>query len=192
MPPAAARTRSSEINAEISARSLAGPWRADGTLRIDGMRNGASVSTGKVDETGAMRLRIRADPASLSGVDRSGWRCRLDNGRGALCRHFQAGRRRPGTSGTAQQRRRHVQGCDGEAGAGSSAPQQDWTASSRFDHRAARRRRIPLRDRAARRPLHGGRQGVRRSRRRTRAFRSRRAARRCVSTKPSAANRRPG
>jgi uncharacterized protein involved in outer membrane biogenesis len=53
----------SEINTEVSARSLAGPWRADGTLRLDGMPTAITVSTGRVDETGALRLRIKADPA---------------------------------------------------------------------------------------------------------------------------------
>ncbi len=52
-----------EINATISARSLAGPWRAEGTLRLDGARAALSVSTGKPDETGAMRVRVKAEPA---------------------------------------------------------------------------------------------------------------------------------
>jgi hypothetical protein len=52
----------SDINAEISARSFAGPWRADGTLRIDGMRTALAVSTGAADETGQMRLRLKAEP----------------------------------------------------------------------------------------------------------------------------------
>jgi hypothetical protein len=52
----------SEINAEISARSFAGPWRADGTLRLDGMATSLAVSTGAVDATGQMRLRIKAEP----------------------------------------------------------------------------------------------------------------------------------
>lgn len=53
----------SAINTVISARSLAGPWRAEGSLRIDGMETTVAVSTGKLDDTGAMRLRVRADPA---------------------------------------------------------------------------------------------------------------------------------
>lgn len=53
----------SDINTVVSARSLAGPWRAEGTLRLDGMETTVAVSTGKVDDTGAMRLRVRADPA---------------------------------------------------------------------------------------------------------------------------------
>ncbi len=52
-----------EINATISARSLAGPWRAEGTLRLDGVRTALAVSTGKPDETGAMRVRVKAEPA---------------------------------------------------------------------------------------------------------------------------------
>jgi uncharacterized protein involved in outer membrane biogenesis len=55
--------RLTEINTDISARSLAGPWRAEATLRFDGMRTTLAVSTGKADETSAMRLRIKADPA---------------------------------------------------------------------------------------------------------------------------------
>ncbi len=53
----------SEINTAISARALNGPWRVEGTLRVDGARAAVSVSTGKVDEAGAMRVRLRADPA---------------------------------------------------------------------------------------------------------------------------------
>jgi len=53
----------SEINTDISARSLEGPWRIDGTMRIDGARTDVHVSTGRANETGAMRVRITADPA---------------------------------------------------------------------------------------------------------------------------------
>ncbi|MGE3371099.1 MAG: AsmA-like C-terminal region-containing protein [Rhizobiaceae bacterium] len=52
----------SEINTEVSARSLAGPWRIDGTLRIDGARAALTASTGRVEDTGSMRVRIKADP----------------------------------------------------------------------------------------------------------------------------------
>ena len=60
----------SDVNAAISARSLAGPWRADGTLKVDGLPVLLAMSTGKADATGAMRLRIKADPANLSGSGR--------------------------------------------------------------------------------------------------------------------------
>ena len=51
-----------EINTQISAKSLEGPWRVDGSLRLDGMRAAIGASTGKVDENGAMRLRVKTDP----------------------------------------------------------------------------------------------------------------------------------
>ena len=52
----------SEINSTISAKSLAGPWRMDGSLRLDGLRTTITASTGKADGTGQMRLRLKADP----------------------------------------------------------------------------------------------------------------------------------
>ncbi|MER9135580.1 AsmA family protein [Mesorhizobium sp. M0830] len=52
----------SEINSTISAKSLAGPWRMDGTLRLDGLRTAVAASTGKAEGTGQMRLRLKADP----------------------------------------------------------------------------------------------------------------------------------
>jgi hypothetical protein len=52
----------SHIDADISATSLAGPWRFDGTLQADGEPVTLSLSTGRVDEDGHMRLRMRADP----------------------------------------------------------------------------------------------------------------------------------
>lgn len=51
-----------EINATVSARALTGPWRADGSLRIDGMKTALGISTGSRDENGRLRLRLRADP----------------------------------------------------------------------------------------------------------------------------------
>ncbi|UCI22273.1 AsmA family protein [Mesorhizobium sp. B2-1-8] len=52
----------SEINSTISAKSLAGPWRMDGTLRLDGLRTTVAASTGKAEPSGQMRLRVKADP----------------------------------------------------------------------------------------------------------------------------------
>ncbi|WP_452039056.1 AsmA family protein [Aquibium oceanicum] len=51
-----------EINADLSADSLAGPWRVDGSLRLDGMLTDVSVSTGTANPDGTMRVRLRADP----------------------------------------------------------------------------------------------------------------------------------
>src|SRR5882757_2750770 len=52
----------SEINSTISAKSLAGPWRMDGTLRLDGLRTTVVASTGKAEGNGQLRLRLKADP----------------------------------------------------------------------------------------------------------------------------------
>ena len=52
-----------EVNADISARTLAGPWRMTGSMRVDGSLTALSVSTGALEEeTGTMRLRVRAEP----------------------------------------------------------------------------------------------------------------------------------
>ncbi len=51
-----------EINADVSAATLSGPWRMDGSLRLDGMRTNVSISTGSVTPEGAMRIRLRASP----------------------------------------------------------------------------------------------------------------------------------
>lgn len=51
----------SEIDAVVSAKSLAGPWRLDGSLRIDGMRTTLAASTSRAD-AGRIGLRIKADP----------------------------------------------------------------------------------------------------------------------------------
>ncbi|ESX60867.1 AsmA family protein [Mesorhizobium sp. M0924] len=52
----------SEINSTISAKSLAGPWRMDGTLLLDGLRSTVAASTGKAEGSGQMRLRLKVDP----------------------------------------------------------------------------------------------------------------------------------
>ncbi len=53
----------SGINADISARSLAGPWRLDGSLLADGIETALSASTGALDAGGRMRVRVKATPA---------------------------------------------------------------------------------------------------------------------------------
>lgn len=78
----------SEINAEVSARSLAGPWRADGTLRLDGMPTAVAVSTGRADETGALRLRIEADPATYPLTIEADGAVRLRDGAGLYAGNF--------------------------------------------------------------------------------------------------------
>lgn len=53
--------RLASINSELSARSLAGPWRVDGSLDIDGTPVALSAATG-MGEDGRMRVRISAAP----------------------------------------------------------------------------------------------------------------------------------
>ncbi|WP_420141395.1 AsmA family protein, partial [Sphingomonas sp.] len=54
--------RLTEINAELSATALTGPWRIDGSMRFDGMRTALQVSTGTLSPEGRLRLRVRAQP----------------------------------------------------------------------------------------------------------------------------------
>lgn len=52
----------SELDAELSAKSLAGPWRVEARLKADGRPMTVSATTGALDEKGQMRLRLRARP----------------------------------------------------------------------------------------------------------------------------------
>ncbi len=51
-----------DIDMAISARSLRGPFRADGTARIDGEPSTIDIATGSLDSTGALRVKTRIDP----------------------------------------------------------------------------------------------------------------------------------
>lgn len=70
----------SEIDVSASARSLVGPWRIDGTLRADGQKTELSASTGRADDTGAMRLRLRANPDLYPVVIETDGDVRLEKG----------------------------------------------------------------------------------------------------------------
>lgn len=56
--------RLSQINATGSARSLAGPWRAEGTLSLDDRQAAIIGSTGVADAEG-LRLKLRIEPENL-------------------------------------------------------------------------------------------------------------------------------
>ena len=56
----------SEINADISAQTLVGPWRANGRMVVDGELTDLTISTGKADEDGTMRVRTRIAPERYS------------------------------------------------------------------------------------------------------------------------------
>lgn len=53
--------RISNLDARISAQTLAGPWRLDGTGAIDGVQTSIGLSTGTY-ENDAIRVRLRAAP----------------------------------------------------------------------------------------------------------------------------------
>ncbi len=72
--------RLTEINTQISAKSLDGPWRVTGSARLDGMLTALTVNTGKVDSAGAMRLRIQAEPEIHAVSVESDGNIRFENG----------------------------------------------------------------------------------------------------------------
>lgn len=51
-----------QLNAELSAGTLAGPWHIDGAASVDGMATAISVSTGRLGEDGRLRVRVDARP----------------------------------------------------------------------------------------------------------------------------------
>ena len=154
----------SEINAEVSAKSLAGPWRADGSLRLDGMRTALGLSTGKVDEKGALRLRIKADPAIYPVAIESDGDVTHRQGRGEICRHgaYRGARRHGGRP------------ADGEQAAPAAARPSCRRGACKRQLRA-RPCQAGASTNSASRParrqsLHGRRQGLCRARRRSALF----------------------
>lgn len=55
----------SEINTVVSARSLNGPWRVGGSLRVNGKRSLLTASTGITDGSGAISLKLTATPEAF-------------------------------------------------------------------------------------------------------------------------------
>lgn len=70
----------SEINADISAQTLAGPWRASGRMVVDGEQTDLTISSGKVDDDGTMRIRTRISPERYSLLLESDGEARLVDG----------------------------------------------------------------------------------------------------------------
>ncbi|MVA97177.1 AsmA family protein [Nitratireductor sp. CAU 1489] len=70
----------SEINAEIAARTLAGPWRLDGSMRLDGQAASVNLSTGTVEGDGTLRLRVRVRPAGYAFALETDGRARMNGG----------------------------------------------------------------------------------------------------------------
>ena len=141
----------SEINAEVSAKSLDGPWRADGSLRLDGVRTAIGLSTGKVDDQGALRLRIKADPAIYPVAIESDGDVTIERGAAkyAGTMHIEARDDTPaGAAGEQAQ----------AASAKAKLPAWRVRGSFALDHARLALDDVPFRDRDCRRSLHGGRQ----------------------------------
>jgi len=51
-----------DLNADMSAKSLAGPWRIEGDGALDGERGTFSISSSQPDERGVLRVRTRLLP----------------------------------------------------------------------------------------------------------------------------------
>ncbi|KXF76845.1 cell envelope biogenesis protein AsmA [Paramesorhizobium deserti] len=58
----------SDLNATMAATSLAGPWRFDGQLALDGQKAGLEVTTGEIKPEGTLRVRARVRPQELAAV----------------------------------------------------------------------------------------------------------------------------
>lgn len=69
-----------EINTGMTATTLAGPWRIIGSMRLDGALTDFDLSTGRVEETGAMRVRVRAKPQRYPFSVETDGTARLDGG----------------------------------------------------------------------------------------------------------------
>ncbi|MBB4477630.1 uncharacterized protein involved in outer membrane biogenesis [Rhizobium etli] len=50
------------LNAEMSAKSLAGPWRIEGDAALDGEHGNFSISSSQPDEKGVLRMRTKLSP----------------------------------------------------------------------------------------------------------------------------------
>jgi len=58
----------SDLNATMAATSLAGPWRFDGQLALDGRKAVLELTTGEVKPEGTLRVRGRVRPQGLAAV----------------------------------------------------------------------------------------------------------------------------
>lgn len=75
------RTHSlSNVNASVSAKSLLGPWRVDGSMLFDGEYSDISASTGRVGEDGQMRVRLRVRPDIYAATVESDGNASIENG----------------------------------------------------------------------------------------------------------------
>ncbi|MFE0015198.1 AsmA family protein [Mesorhizobium sp. NPDC059054] len=123
-------TKLSDINATVSAKSLAGPWRAEGALKADGIATHLSVTTGKADGVGKIALRVKADPDGYPLSVEADGNAGVENGRALYSGQF----RFLGDNGAQLGAAAKPDG--GSAGVGAKAP-PTYRLSGKFelDHR---------------------------------------------------------
>ncbi len=125
----------SEINSTISARSLAGPWRMDGSLRLDGLRSTVVVSTGKASGDGQLRLRLKADPDAYPLVIEADGNAGIVDGAAIYSGQFKV---TSSDKNGADKRLAQLDGTDGEMMKASAAkPEPGFRLNGKFslDHR---------------------------------------------------------
>ncbi len=119
-----------EIDAVVSARSLEGPWRLDGSLRFDGLRSRVSASTGKAEGNGRIGLRVKVDPDNYPLTIETDGTAGLDNETAGYSGQFKVS---GNDSNTVQ-----LRGSDGEAiKTGTGKPEPGYRLHGKFqlDHR---------------------------------------------------------
>ncbi|MER8438309.1 AsmA family protein, partial [Mesorhizobium sp. M1393] len=125
----------SEINSTISAKSLAGPWRMDGSFRLDGLRSTVVASTGTAGSDGQMRLRLKLDPDAYPLVIEADGNAGIVNGAAIYSGQFKvASSDKNGADKSSAQ----LQGSDGEmmkASAGKPEPGFRLNGKFLLDHR---------------------------------------------------------
>ncbi|RWQ50620.1 MAG: AsmA family protein [Mesorhizobium sp.] len=123
----------SEINSTISARSLAGPWRMDGSLRLDGLRSTVVVSTGKASGDGQLRFRLKADPDAYPLVIEADGNAGIVDGAAIYSGQFKV---TSSDRNGADKRLAQLDGTDGEkASAGKPEPGFRLNGNFSLDHR---------------------------------------------------------
>jgi len=123
--------RLTEINTTVSATTLAGPWRVDGSMRIDGSLTDFDVSTGKLDDKGALRVRVRAKPQRYPFSVETDGNASATDGMLGYAGKFKL---------SAYDEENMLRGSDGatfapDAGADKSAPDYRVAGEFSFDHR---------------------------------------------------------
>ncbi len=81
--------RLSNLDARLSAQTLSGPWRLDGTADIDGLQTALSLSTGTYAQ-GAVRVRLRVAPFGSSFFIETDGVAQISNGNTGYSGQFRA------------------------------------------------------------------------------------------------------